>query len=381
MTTMSNFSQAAQLPRLVPVLQRFPDEQITDPGAVLRAQLPAFCSAIQPGQSVAILVGDGALCRQLSILQPLLTVLSARGAEPLLVPLTGRPPQRGVPLRGAQTLSAAARPVLMEEAALRADHLIPVAQIRPHAICHGAYEHGLCEALCCGLDWSAFEADPATPAASDALQQMAAAVLQAKSVPFGLAMLENAHGHLHTLQLIAGAQILEQEPLLLRRSRALMPRLYFDHLDILRVGQIGQDISEFGLDPNLTGRTLGLSAPRVKTGTDITRIVAERLSEDSCGNAAGVGNCDFIPLSLYQQIDMEATAASLIANSRPEIARIPVVAKDLEGAVQAAFRTCFVSNPAEVKMVRIADTRHLAQIEVSENLLPYCRAHPDQFVI
>ena len=64
MTTMSNSSQAAQLPRLVPVLQRFPDEQITDPGAVLRAQLPAFCSAIQPGQSVAILVGDGALCRQ-----------------------------------------------------------------------------------------------------------------------------------------------------------------------------------------------------------------------------------------------------------------------------------------------------------------------------
>ena len=40
-----------------------------------------------------------------------------------------------------------------------------------------------------------------------------------------------------------------------------------------------------------------------------------------------------------------------------------------------------LSHLASEEHVEIADTRHLEQIEVSENLLPYCLANPDKFIV
>ena len=372
MSTQSTCTQTARLPKLVPVTQRFSDEQIPDLSAALHAQFQRqeVSAIIRPGQSVALLLGPSPAVQLVSVLQAVSAELLALGATSYLVPFAGVAAsaiaQSGLPVRNLQALE-------------QADHILPIAQIRAHDVCHGSYEHGLCEALCCGFDWAAFDGNPSE--ASHALQTEAAAALDRLPVGVALALVENAYHHLHTVELIHAADILAREPELLQRSKSLMPRLYFDKLDIRAVGQIGQDISEFGLDPNVTGRTFGLLAPRVDTGTDITRIVAERLSDGSHGNAAGVGNCDFIPQSLYQQIDMQATAATILSNNRPEIARIPMIAKDLDAALQAAFQTCFVQDPAEVKMARIADTRHLEQIEISENLLPYCLANPDKFIV
>lgn len=63
MSTQSTCTQTARLPKLVPVTQRFSDEQIPDLSAALHAQFQRqeVSAIIRPGQSVALLLGPGAL--------------------------------------------------------------------------------------------------------------------------------------------------------------------------------------------------------------------------------------------------------------------------------------------------------------------------------
>ena len=59
MSTQSTCTQTARLPKLVPVTQRFSDEQIPDLSAALHAQFQRqeVSAIIRPGQSVALLLG------------------------------------------------------------------------------------------------------------------------------------------------------------------------------------------------------------------------------------------------------------------------------------------------------------------------------------
>ena len=158
-----------------------------------------------------------------------------------------------------------------------------------------------------------------------------------------------------------------------------MPKLYFNHIDVLIIEQIGKDITGAGMDPNIIGRTdLGVSANY--NGPTITRIIILGLSEGSHHNATGMGNADFITRSLFNDIDFLSTYANCIASGGPISGKIPIVLEDENEAILAAIVTCPKIDVNNAKIVRIKDTLHLVSIEVSENLLPYCRTN-QHFVI
>ena len=60
--------------------------------------------------------------------------------------------------------------------------------------------------------------------------------------------------------------------------------------------------------------------------------------------------------------------------------KVPVMAEDEEEAVRAALQTCVGTDMNDPKIVRIKDTLHLSEIEVSENMLSLC-ADESEFVI
>ena len=77
-----------------------------------------------------------------------------------------------------------------------------------------------------------------------------------------------------------------------------------------------------------------------------------------------------------QNLDYTSTYANLIACCVPENAKIPMIFDTEEEALKAAAITCHGVKENEIKVVKILDTLHLVDIQVSENLLPYCRENP-----
>ena len=102
------------------------------------------------------------------------------------------------------------------------------------------------------------------------------------------------------------------------------------------------------------------AVPRVK------RIIIEDLTEGAHGNAIGFGAADFILRKAFDKIDLAATYTNGMASGNPEGAKIPVICESEEEAVRAAIQTCAGTDINNVKIVKIIDTLHLSEIEVSE---------------
>ncbi|HPD90710.1 MAG TPA: hypothetical protein PKW40_04970, partial [Bacillota bacterium] len=100
------------------------------------------------------------------------------------------------------------------------------------------------------------------------------------------------------------------------------------------------------------------------------------LTEATHGNAIGVALADYITKELKDAIDPEVTYANCIASGNPEAGKIPITLADQEEALRAAIMTCPRISPDEAKIVRIKDTLHLIDIEVSESLRQYCIKDP-----
>ena len=130
------------------------------------------------------------------------------------------------------------------------------------------------------------------------------------------------------------------------------------------------NISGAGIDPNVTGRGgldnwEGRQARRPKAA-EITRLVVRELTPESSGNALGIGLADLIPRRLADQIDWEKTGLNALTALVPYKGRCPIVLPSDRDCVERALDTCGLVEPAEARVMHIADTLHLETVRVSE---------------
>lgn len=387
------------LPRMIHVTQNFPDEKVEDAAAETLKKLEQEPAArLKPGTTAAILVGSRGICSLSDVVKTTIDYLIAHDVKPFIVPAMGShgggvaAEQRkiiegygvteeamGVPIRAnMETIvigeTAEGIPVNIDYEASKADYIIPIVRIKAHTDFDGPIESGYCKMLTIGLGKhngcarvhkEGFQNFPVV------IPSVASVVLEKRNIPFGVAIIENAHEHVHSIHVTPGKDFLEKEPDLLRLSKSLMPRLCFPHIDVLVVEQIGKDVTGTGMDPNITGRSSQGISPYFN-GPTITNIVALSLTEGTHHNANGVGYADFITKKLYEDIDLTSTYANGIAAAAVGACKIPVTLDSEEEALIAAIHTCPKIDPNQAKVVRIRDTLHLVDIQVSESLLPYC---------
>ena len=403
MPILPESAKEIRLPHFVPVTQLFPDEHLDDVPRATKAEIEALWpeTHIRPGDTVAVLVGSRGIADLDKIVKATLGALISHGAKPFIVPSMGShaggiaeeqkafiagygitEETMGVPIRASMDTVIIGRtagnvPVYIDKYASQADHIVPINRVKVHTDFDGAIESGLCKMLsigigkhtgCSRLHQEGFASFPTL------LPEVAGIVIRERSVPFGVAIIENAHEHVHLVLAVAGSRIVETEPELLKISRALMPRLCFDAIDVLVVDQIGKDVTGAGMDPNITGRIAGAPKSPLFNGPSIRRIVVNRLSKGTHGNAIGIGLADFTTKAVAEAMNTEATYANVIASCTPEGARLPPCLDTEEEALRAALVTCQGIDKNTAKVVRIKDTLHLIEIEVSESLLPYCRS-------
>ena len=393
------------LPKMVPVKQLFPDEHIESVDDCVKKEFAqeSIQAKIRPGDSVAVLVGSRGIARIAEVIRCVVRELKAIGADPFIVPAMGSHGDgkaalqkeilesygiteafTGAPIRSSMETVVVGEtpegiPVHVDKNASLADAVVPVCRVKAHTDFHGKYESGICKMLAIGIGkhngCSRIHKEPVDDFPT-VIPNYARVVMEKLYVPFAVAIVENAHEHIHTLKAVPGEKILEEEPGLLCLSKSLMPSLQFPHIDVLVVQQIGKEISGTGMDPNIIGR-LAEKPPTEYYGPTINRVVVNDLSPASHNNGNGIGVADYTTRRVLEKMDFDAMYTNCVASADPRCGRMPIVLDSEEDALRAAVFSSFPKNGyAGASVVWILDTLYLTEIKVSESLLDYCRQHP-----
>ena len=268
------------------------------------------------------------------------------------------------------------RPVWFDRAAYEADLIVPINRVKLHTDFVGPIQSGLCKMLVIGLGnhkgCSAVH-EEAPEVFADAIEETARLILQKAPVGFGIAILENAYDKTYAVEAVPAEHLVEREKELVQIAKGNMPYIMLDEADVIVCGAIGKDISGAGFDPNILGRSsvlkqFVLHIPRYQ------RLVLCDVTPASHGNGIGVGLFDVITKKVAEQLDLESMYANAIACNCLGDASVPCTVDDEETAIRVALKCCRNIDRDHPRIIRIQNTLHLGEIEVSEALLDAVRA-------
>lgn len=193
-----------------------------------------------------------------------------------------------------------------------------------------------------------------------------AATIIRDRAPIGPAvtLVENGRDETAQVRIVPPERMLEDERELLALAKSYFPGIGIDPIDVLIIDRIGKDISGSGMDPNVTGRcgTPGAVFPDTPT---IGRIVVLGLTEETHGNATGIGLADLIPRRCYEQIDWTSTYTNIVTAGAFEGGKTPLVLDNDQAALAVALKAGLMVEPENARVVRIQDTLHLETLWVS----------------
>ena len=393
------------LPKMYRVRQSFNKEHLEDiEGTVAREFAKAeIRSQVKPGMRVALAVGSRGIRNLSRIVKCVVDQLLMLGAEPFIVAAMGShgggtlegqleilhtygitQEAMGIPVvanNDVELLGSTSRgiQVYFDKLCLeQADLVIPINRVKLHTDFVDTIQSGMCKMLVIGLghhkgctaihkaDFSYF---------GDTLREATRLILSRAKVGFGVAIMENAYDQTLLVEAVPAGKMLEREAELVMLSRKNMPILMIPDIDVLVVEQIGKDISGNGYDPNILGKSF-LLKEFVLPVPKIGRMVVLDVSPASHGSAVGIGIFDVTTRKLFDQLNMEAMYANDIALGCLDDCKIPLVAADEEEAIRVAVKVLQDNDPEKLKIVRIRDTLHMEEIQVSEDLLDVVRADP-----
>lgn len=396
------------LPPMARVRQKFDPARLDDiAGAVRREFLrPEIRAKVKSGQSIAVGCGSRGVANIGLIARTVIEELRALGAKPFIFPCMGShgaataEGQRkvletygiteeatGVPIRASMDTVITGHledgtPVHMDRNAAEADGIVVINRIKPHTGFRGATESGLTKMLSIGIGkivGAATYHRHGMDRFPDLLPKIRDVHLANRNVLFGVGIVENAYDETAHVELVLSEQLATREPVLQTKAKDLMPRLFFDEIDVLIIEEMGKNISGAGFDPNITGRNRRnvqwSNKPMVK------KIVVLGLTRVSHGNATGIGGADVVTMRLFRDLDVSSTYANVITAGNLDGAAIPIVMNNDHEAIALAVKTVVRVKPEDCRVVRIRNTLHLSEIEVSAPLLAEVKAQPERFEI
>ncbi len=396
------------LPPMARVLQKFDPAKLGDiRGAIHQEFLrPEIRERVMPGQIVAVGCGSRGIANIAQIAIAVIAELKALGAKPFIFPCMGShgaataegqkkvletygitEASTGVPIRATMETTivghlADGTPVHMDKYASEAEAIVVINRIKPHTGFRGATESGLTKMLAIGIGKITGAATYHTHGMDrfpELLPQIREMNISKRNVIFGVGVVENAYDETAYIEIIPAEKLKTREPDLQVMAKKNMPQLFFDDIDVLIIDEMGKNISGAGFDPNITGRNRRnvkwQETPRVK------KIVVLGLTRVSQGNATGIGSADVITMRLYKELDVASTYANVITSMNLDGGGIPIIMNNDHDAIALAVKTVVRVKPEDCRIVRIRNTLHLGEIEVSNALMEEVRRKPERFEI
>lgn len=383
-------------PETALVRQNLHAEELQDIPAAVGTALEAFDlpSATKPGESVAVCVGSRGISQISLIVSECVKHLTNNGLKPFIVPAMGSHggntpegersvlarlgidesrvkvpilPTEDVVRIGTLNIGI---PILMDKGAAEADHIVVINRVKPHTKFHGPIESGLTKMLTVGLGKGKGAATyhrAAVQHTFSILHDAARHILEACSVLFGLAVLEDGYNNVSQIRAVGPQNWHQAERKLLEDARVMVPRIPFDPIDILVVDEIGKEISGIGMDSNVTGRHRDIVGDFF-TPPHVKRIFVRSLSSESDGNANGIGLADVTTQRLVDAIDFEKTYQNARTAISPEKAAVPMHFETDQECVETCLNAIGMVQPEAARIVRIKNTATLETLWISRAL-------------
>jgi hypothetical protein len=146
----------------------------------------------------------------------------------------------------------------------------------------------------------------------------------------------------------------------------LMAKINFNPIDVLIVDYIGKNFSGDGMDPNVTGT---YCTPYASGGPEVQKTVVLDLSEETHGNACGIGMADFTTRRVFKKIDFNALYLNALTSTVATCAKIPIILENDKEAIAAAIKTSNCIDTKNIRIVRIRNSAYIGDIYISEALL------------
>ncbi|MBC8247067.1 MAG: hypothetical protein H8E81_05730, partial [Deltaproteobacteria bacterium] len=263
-------------------------------------------------------------------------------------------------------------PVFMDRYAYEADHIAIVNRIKPHTDFKASIESGLMKMMAIGLGKQKgadlYHRGVIQYGYYSIILSVGREILRRCPIAFGLALVENQKDETALIRAVAPDEIEETERRLLRRAKRFLPRIPLDPIDLLIVDRMGKEISGTGMDTNVIARSV-FPLFKCPAKPNILRIFVRDLMPQTDGNAVGIGNADFTTKRLVDKIDRQSTYMNSITACEPEVGRIPLYYETDRQVLEAAFRSLGLVEPQNARIVHIADTLRLEEMEISEAML------------
>lgn len=396
------------LPQMIRVQQNFDATRVDDIDQTVASQL-AQLPSVSAGQTVAISAGSRGIANIAEIIKAAASHFRAQGAVPIIVPAMGShgggtaDGQRGIiesygiteEFTGAE-IRATMETVIVDETpqgipvhfdkhAWEADHVLVCGRVKPHTGFVGEIESGLHKMMLIGLgkhegakiyhraiqDYSWIEIVTA----------VAQSVLEKCQVIGGLAIVENAYDETALLEAVAPTDFLQREKELLCLAKDWMPKLPFPKVDLLVIDEIGKNISGSGMDTNVIGRKYSDHAATDTDDVSCKRIFVRGLTEETHGNACGLGMAEVTNRRTIESVDQNATAINALTGGHPSAAALPISFETDRECIEAVIPTIGLTDPEAAGVVQITNTLLVSEVLVSEAFSESIAARDDLEVL
>lgn len=398
---------SARYPRTFRVRQTFERPLVVDVAATVRAELTRIGVAprVQPGQTVAITAGSRGITNIAVILKATVDFFRAAGAQPFIVAAMGShgggtpEGQRailtnygvteefcGCPVRTRMETvvldrTAEGIPVHFGRDALAADHVVVVGRVKPHTELFGDHQSGLMKMLLIGLGKhegaKIYHRAFVDFSFDQIVRSVGRRVIEKGRILAGLGIVENAYDETGLIRAVLPQELEAQDQELLALAAKWLPRLPFDHADLLLVDEIGKEISGCGMDTNVIGRkryehwTEAHEFPKVK------KIAIRSLTEQTHGNATGLGKSEYCLTRVVEAMDKRVTYINVATACYPQVAMIPPHYDTDRELLDVALATVGLVEPPDVKLLWIRNTLRVEEVECGEAFLPLARGRRD----
>ncbi|MDD3346723.1 DUF362 domain-containing protein [Oscillibacter sp.] len=407
METITDLIRNVPVPKMVKVRQHFDDTHIPtqELAATLTRELDReeIGGKIKPGQKIAITCGSRGINHYAIMAKAIVDFVKSKGAEPYIVAAMGShggataqgqsqilrdygitEEAMGCPVKSSMETVEIGRSgvrgqsVRIDKYASEADGILLFNRVKPHTSFRGRYESGLMKMMAIGLgkQHGAENIHHQSPGIMHELvEEYGKTILQNCPVLGGIAIVENAYDETYIIKGMSPQEIIDEEPKLRDLSYETIAHLLFDKCDVLVVDKIGKNFSGDGMDPNISGRFV--QPKYCSGGIEAEKVVVLDLSDETHGNAQGIGLAEVTTRRLFNKMKLEMTYPTGVTNTFLHLMKIPMIMDNDREALQLALCCCpDAEDPDNLKMIRIPNTAHIDDIEVSEGMLPLVRANP-----
>ncbi len=399
------------LPPIFRLRQNFDAPRVADiPGEVER-QLAGLRlkETIRPGQNVAITAGSRGIANIRVITKAVVDHVKTLGAQPFIVPAMGShgggtaegqqqvlhsygitEQYCGCPIQSSMETvvvcqTAEGFDVHFDRHAFEADHVLVCNRIKPHTGFVGDIESGLMKMMLIGLGKhegaKIYHRAIQDYSFGQIVRSVAGRVLESCRVAGGLAIVENPYDQTAHLEAVSPANFEAREKELLVMARKLLPRLPFEKVDLLVIDEIGKNISGTGMDTNVVGRKFYDHRAAKNEFPKVKRIMVRGLTEETHGNASGIGLVEFVTSRALAQTDMQKTRINCITAGHVSAAMIPIDFPTDRETIETALSTLGMVPAAETRIVWIRNTLDLGEVECSAAYLEEALGRDDLEVL